>query len=394
MRPAGDRGHAQQGDDAQRDDKVLCRPGAAAQPDGEGQPGGRRPSARHPRSPARHPCPHRPSQCRPSHGRAQAHRSRRPRPCRPGRVAPTTRGPRPACPRAAGGPVARDARGPCDGLRGALRYRRSASRSPQCRAAAVRPPCPRCRAGACRPAPAGPRACRPAQPRSSSCPRSSNAATCALTAGDTGTPAGPQRQSPLPAHACRSRGGQPRPVCDSTALTAGKGSPGRAPAPHRRWRGQRVRDRPSAAAVRNRSAPGPVPSSGVTSVTTGRPWVMVPVLSNAAAQPPQVSRCAPPLMSTPWRAACATPASTVAGVPSARAHGDAATSSVMAPGTLRSGTPNSGGTTINSRATPMTDGTNMREKRSIVCCVGDFCALGLLDHMRMTARGCCPRPGG
>ena len=80
-------------------------------------------------------------------------------------------------------------------------------------------------------------------------------------------------------------------------------------------------------------------------------------------------------MSTPWRAACAMPASTVAGVPSASAHGEAATSRVIERrNASRSGTPNSGGTIINSSATPMTAGTNTRENRSTVCCVGDFCA--------------------
>ena len=65
--------------------------------------------------------------------------------------------------------------------------------------------------------------------------------------------------------------------------------------------------------------------------SVGRPTVSVPVLSMAKQRmAPSDSRCAPPLIRMPWRAARATPASTAAGVLMASAQGDAPTRSVMA----------------------------------------------------------------
>ena len=72
----------------------------------------------------------------------------------------------------------------------------------------------------------------------------------------------------------------------------------------------------------------PCLSIGTTSVTSGRPIVSVPVLSTARTRTiPSASSWAPPFTSTPWRAACAMPERMAAGVPSASAHGEAATSS-------------------------------------------------------------------
>ena len=73
-----------------------------------------------------------------------------------------------------------------------------------------------------------------------------------------------------------------------------------------------------------------MPLKVITSVTPNLPSVSVPVLSKASAfSPPMFSRCTPPLISTPLRAAWAMPANTAAGVPNASAHGEAATSNSM-----------------------------------------------------------------
>ena len=86
--------------------------------------------------------------------------------------------------------------------------------------------------------------------------------------------------------------------------------------------------RSTAAATASMSAA--VPSSGTTSVTSGRPIVSVPVLSTASARTvPSASSCEPPFTSTPCRAACAMPDRIAAGVPRASAQGDAATSRAM-----------------------------------------------------------------
>src|SRR3972149_5535662 len=79
-------------------------------------------------------------------------------------------------------------------------------------------------------------------------------------------------------------------------------------------------------------------------------------------------------MRTPLRAAWAMPARIAAGVPSARAQGEAATSRVLArKKELWNGTPRRGGTTMSKAVTINTPGTKTRSKRSTVVCVGDFC---------------------
>ena len=73
------------------------------------------------------------------------------------------------------------------------------------------------------------------------------------------------------------------------------------------------------------------PSTSMMSRTVGRPWVSVPVLSNAMVRTaPSSSNALPPLTKTPPRAVLAMPASTAAGVDIASAHGDAPTSTVIA----------------------------------------------------------------
>ncbi len=63
-------------------------------------------------------------------------------------------------------------------------------------------------------------------------------------------------------------------------------------------------------------------------VTVGLPCVSVPVLSKAKARTPaSASRCAPPLISTPRRAAAVIALMTVTGVLITSAHGQAITSS-------------------------------------------------------------------
>ncbi len=67
------------------------------------------------------------------------------------------------------------------------------------------------------------------------------------------------------------------------------------------------------------------------SVTLGLPVVIVPVLSKAITESERrFSRCTPPLINTPPRAARATAASTAEGVAMARAQGEAATSTAIA----------------------------------------------------------------
>ena len=74
-----------------------------------------------------------------------------------------------------------------------------------------------------------------------------------------------------------------------------------------------------------------VPPTGITSVMRGRPSVRVPVLSNAMAfKEPSSSSGAPPLISTPPRAALAMPDRMALGVAIASAQGLAATSTAIA----------------------------------------------------------------
>ena len=74
-----------------------------------------------------------------------------------------------------------------------------------------------------------------------------------------------------------------------------------------------------------------VPFEATTSVSCGLPSVNVPVLSNAiAVSLPKFSSGAPPLTSTPPRAARATPLKTALGVEIANAQGLAATNTAIA----------------------------------------------------------------
>ena len=76
---------------------------------------------------------------------------------------------------------------------------------------------------------------------------------------------------------------------------------------------------------------GAMPVSEITSTTCGWPFVSVPVLSNATHRTiPNRSRCTPPLISTPWRAAAAIADTTEMGVEITRAHGQEITSSTSA----------------------------------------------------------------
>jgi len=73
------------------------------------------------------------------------------------------------------------------------------------------------------------------------------------------------------------------------------------------------------------------PSSATTSTTCGVPRVSVPVLSKAMHRIRLVrSRCTPPLMSTPLRAAPASAATIETGVEITSAHGHDTTSSTSA----------------------------------------------------------------
>jgi len=78
-------------------------------------------------------------------------------------------------------------------------------------------------------------------------------------------------------------------------------------------------------------ARGVIAASAITSTTAGRPSVRVPVLSNATQRMRSVrSRCAPPLISTPLRAAPASAATIETGVEITSAHGQETTSSTSA----------------------------------------------------------------
>ena len=71
--------------------------------------------------------------------------------------------------------------------------------------------------------------------------------------------------------------------------------------------------------------------AAATSVTFSSPVVSVPVLSNATTRTPaRRSRCAPPLISTPFRAAAESAATIDTGVEITSAHGHAMTSSTSA----------------------------------------------------------------
>src|SRR3546814_11592138 len=79
------------------------------------------------------------------------------------------------------------------------------------------------------------------------------------------------------------------------------------------------------------SSSSSTPVAGTMSVMRGRPAVSVPVLSNAKAfRDPRASSGPPPLISTPPRAARATPAKTALRVALASAPGLGATPTVLA----------------------------------------------------------------
>ena len=82
---------------------------------------------------------------------------------------------------------------------------------------------------------------------------------------------------------------------------------------------------------RKNTRAGDAPRTANTSDTESRPDVSVPVLSNAThVMRPSCSRCAPPLINTPERAAAVNAETMDTGVEITSAHGHATTSSVMA----------------------------------------------------------------
>ncbi|MDT7599112.1 MAG: hypothetical protein QOK26_1189 [Pseudonocardiales bacterium] len=99
-------------------------------------------------------------------------------------------------------------------------------------------------------------------------------------------------------------------------------------------------------------------------MTTGRPRVSVPVLSNTIASTrPAASRCAPPLIRMPRRAPLPMAALIAVGVDSPTAHGQATSSMVIARRTSR----------VTSRVSPASAnevGTKRREKFSPTVWIG------------------------
>ena len=101
------------------------------------------------------------------------------------------------------------------------------------------------------------------------------------------------------------------------------------------------------------------PFSATTSTTSGAPRVSVPVLSNATQRTLLVfSRCTPPLISTPLRAAPASAATIETGVEITSAHGQETTSSTSArySHVSQPAWNNNGGTTAIAAASTMTAG--------------------------------------
>ena len=93
----------------------------------------------------------------------------------------------------------------------------------------------------------------------------------------------------------------------------------------------------SAAAASARTSSSDTPSDGVTSVTSGRPTVRVPVLSKTiVSQRWSSSRAAALLMSTPNSAPRPVPTMIAVGVASPIAHGHAMTSTATAVVSVRS----------------------------------------------------------
>ena len=97
----------------------------------------------------------------------------------------------------------------------------------------------------------------------------------------------------------------------------------------RRWRGRSgCSDRDSSDAASRSTSGAGTPSVATTSTTRSRPCVSVPVLSNAMQRTAaSCSRRAPPLISTPFRAAAASADTIETGVEITSAHGQEMTSS-------------------------------------------------------------------
>ena len=147
-----------------------------------------------------------------------------------------------------------------------------------------------------------------------------------------------QPRAPRTADGCRAERGAPstrpsapRPASDATS-DAGAVDDVRRLARSAEPRARS--DAPSAARPRRparRSRPRRRRSSGTTSTTSGSPRVSVPVLSKATQRTlPARSRCAPPLISTPLRAAPASAATIDTGVEITSAQGHETTSSTSA----------------------------------------------------------------
>src|SRR3954469_21599610 len=118
-------------------------------------------------------------------------------------------------------------------------------------------------------------------------------------------------------------------------------------------------ERCSTDAARPTTADTPSPGSATTSTTSGVPRVSVPVLSNATQRTRLVrSRCAPPLINTPLRAAAASAATIETGVEITSAHGQDTTSSTSAryPQVDHEAPITSGGTTATATASAITAG--------------------------------------
>lgn len=118
------------------------------------------------------------------------------------------------------------------------------------------------------------------------------------------------------------------------------------------------------------------PSSGERATSEGAPTVRVPVLSKAMDFTlPRASRYAPPLMTTPPRAAAETAERTAEGVAIASAQGEAATSSETPRRTACThGIPVAIRTTGTSTAMPSTTGTKRFSMRMARRCVALLCA--------------------
>jgi len=135
------------------------------------------------------------------------------------------------------------------------------------------------------------------------------------------------------------------------------------------------------------------PSTGTsstpsTAVTISRPSVRVPVLSNATHRTEASrSRCAPPLMRTPARAAAVSADTMDTGVEMTSAHGQATTSSAIARYPHTDGSPpaNTGGTMASSTARTTTAGVYTRANLSTNACTGARCRCACSTSLTMCA---------